>query len=63
MTAPIVGASKIARDITQQKKAEEARHHLAAIVESSGSGGIVTSRMSRTLMTEIALLLMRAPDP
>ena len=30
----IVGASKIARDMTQQKKAEEARQHLAAIVES-----------------------------
>jgi PAS domain S-box-containing protein len=31
----IVGAAKIARDITQQKKAEQAALHLAAIVESS----------------------------
>lgn len=31
----VVGASKIVRDITHQKKAEEARQYLAAIVESS----------------------------
>jgi PAS domain S-box-containing protein len=31
----VIGASKIARDITERKKIEEARAHLAAIVESS----------------------------
>lgn len=31
----IIGASKVARDVTEQKKAEEVREQLAAIVESS----------------------------
>src|SRR5581483_2504862 len=34
-TGRVIGASKIARDITDRKKADEARFRLAAIVESS----------------------------
>lgn len=46
----IIGASKIARDITEQKRAETARTYLAAIVESSDDAivgktleGVITS--------------------
>jgi PAS domain S-box-containing protein len=39
----VVGASKIARDISERKRAEEARERLAAVVESSDDAIIGTS--------------------
>jgi PAS domain S-box-containing protein len=44
----IVGASKIARDITAQKKAREAEAYLAAIIESS-TDAIVAMRLTGTI--------------
>jgi PAS domain S-box-containing protein len=46
----IVGASKVARDISNRKHSEEAQGHLAAIVESSDDA-IVSKRLDSTVQT------------